>query len=207
MQVQGLHISEGRTHEAALLVGQYHYSHKLPAGMSKVIGLHASGGLFGDLGPMVACVCFGPANVYWESSACLELRRMVRVPDVAISLSGLVAVACRLLRSQGLPLLISYADPEHGHHGGVYQACSWHYAGPAGETRGGFAYDGRVYHRRAWKSYEAFVADVARGDAKRCEIVHVTPKHLYWKALTRKGAQIAKERGLASMPYPKPGLP
>lgn len=45
--------------------------------------------------------------------------------------SQIVAVALRMLKKQspGIRLVVSYADPEQQHHGGVYQAGGWIYEG------------------------------------------------------------------------------
>jgi len=47
-------------------------------------------------------------------------------------ITRIVAIALRLLRKQspGLRLVVSYADPEHGHHGGIYAGGGWVYQGP-----------------------------------------------------------------------------
>lgn len=47
--------------------------------------------------------------------------------------SRIVAIALRFLRRQcpGLRLVVSFADAGQGHHGGIYQAGGWIYAGGA----------------------------------------------------------------------------
>lgn len=46
--------------------------------------------------------------------------------------------------------LVSYADPLHGHHGGVYQAASWLYVGRSINPLGYMTPDGQVYARRSF---------------------------------------------------------
>lgn len=48
--------------------------------------------------------------------------------------------------------LVAYADPNLGHHGGVYQAASWMYCGRCEEARLYRALDGTVIARRAFHS-------------------------------------------------------
>ncbi len=61
---------------------------------------------------------------------CCELTRVaLDVHDAAVT--EIVAASLRLLRAAnpGLRLVISYADPAWGHHGGIYQAGNWIYVG------------------------------------------------------------------------------
>jgi hypothetical protein len=45
--------------------------------------------------------------------------------------SRIVSIAAGMLRQQspGLRLIVSYADPERGHHGGIYAAMNWLFIG------------------------------------------------------------------------------
>jgi hypothetical protein len=64
-----------------------------------------------------------------------ELTR-VALRDHDAPVSRIVAIALRMLKRQspGLRLVVSFADPEHDHHGGIYQAGNWIYTGASGET-------------------------------------------------------------------------
>jgi len=55
----------------------------------------------------------------------------------------------KLLRkaSPGLRLVVSYADSEEGHHGGIYQAMNWIYVG-RGQGSIEFYHEGRWKHNR-----------------------------------------------------------
>lgn len=48
--------------------------------------------------------------------------------------------------------LVSYADPNAGHTGGVYKAASWAFHGQSDEIRGYRAHDGQIKSRRAFHS-------------------------------------------------------
>jgi hypothetical protein len=48
--------------------------------------------------------------------------------------------------------LVSYADPNAGHTGGVYKAASWIYHGQSEEARAYYSTDGQVKARRAFHS-------------------------------------------------------
>ena len=46
-------------------------------------------------------------------------------------ISRILSICLKFLKAQssGLKLIVSYADPEQGHHGGIYQAGGWIYEG------------------------------------------------------------------------------
>lgn len=48
--------------------------------------------------------------------------------------------------------LVSYADPNAGHSGGIYKAASWVYLGRCAETRAYMSADGKITSRRAFHS-------------------------------------------------------
>ena len=59
------------------------------------------------------------------------------------------SVAIKMLRRQspGLRLLVSYADPEQGHHGGIYQGGNWIYLGHS-IAQAGIIMHGKFTHKR-----------------------------------------------------------
>ena len=54
-------------------------------------------------------------------------------------------------------MLVSYADPNAGHTGGVYRAASWVYHGQSEETRAYRSTTGQVVSRRAFHSGKNFL--------------------------------------------------
>lgn len=191
--------------EARALILEHHYSHRWPNAPSFVVTWHEPGGLFGDRGPAVAAVTFSPAGGWKETT--LELSRLVRTPGMRSPLTGLIGSAMRELRRQRIDsLVISYADPEAGHHGGIYQAGSWEYTGLYGGNKRRWVVDGVELHERAawdmfgtnrWDDVKAKIGD-------RLQLRVPEAKHLYWRALNRRGRAKAKRLGLKSLPYPKP---
>ena len=70
--------------------------------------------------------------------------------------SRIVAISLKLLKRQcpGLRLVVSYADCDQGHHGGIYAAGNWIYVGMV-ETNGGtpkYLINGKVVHGRSVNS-------------------------------------------------------
>lgn len=50
--------------------------------------------------------------------------------------------------SPGLRLVVSFADPQFGHHGGIYQAMGWIYTGSTASSRTYVSADGTRHHER-----------------------------------------------------------
>jgi hypothetical protein len=92
----------------------------------------------------------------------LELSRLW-APDghEPNELTRLIASAARLLRKDApaCELLVSFADPNQGHTGGVYRAASWHYCGQSSERRGYRTADGLSVSRRSFHSGSTSLPD------------------------------------------------
>ncbi len=81
-----------------------------------------------------------------------ELVR-VALTDHVSPVSRIVAVALRFLKTAmpGLRMVVSYADPEHGHHGGIYQAGNWVYDGKSASAEE-YIVRGKRWQGRAFRT-------------------------------------------------------
>jgi hypothetical protein len=125
------------SHEAAkYAVEKWHYSRTMPVGKMVRIGVWESGKFIG-------CVLFAlgmnrslgsPYGL--QMTECCELVR-VALTEHQTPVSRIVSIALKMIRkqSEGLRLVVSFADPVEDHHGGIYQAGGWLYAG---KTAGSF---------------------------------------------------------------------
>jgi hypothetical protein len=188
--------------ECVPLLVEHHYSHKCP----KNVKLTFADLQYSPRKPLACCTFSGPNGRFENFSGILELTRLVRIPDYDLPLTRLISKAMGYIRSKkSADLLISLADAEEDHHGGIYQACSWVYSGMRDERLDGFNIDGQFVpartcnHRYGTSSEEALKEMGA-------EAHYDAGKHLYWKALTKAGMQMAVNMGLRSLPYPKPML-
>jgi len=144
------------THEAAkYAVENWHYSKRLP--MLPLVKI----GAWED-GKYIGCVLFSRgANQNIGSpygltqTECCELVR-VALREHQTPVTRVVAIALRFLRKNapGIRLVVSYADPSEGHHGGIYQGGSWTYVGRSGESTQ-YLHEGRWKHSRE-VTYGAF---------------------------------------------------
>lgn len=191
--------------EAEQLVKEFHYSHRIPSNVQMVMTAHLDGGLFGNRGPIAGCVFYSIPPTRW-SVPVLELSRLVRHPERSFQLSQLIAASTRAIRSKGLAdLLVSFADRQQSHHGGIYQASGWKYDGCRAPSVEGIIVDGEFIPGRSANSRfgtrsvsKLGAMGIIAADKKD------EGKHLYWKPLTVAGTKQAETIGLKSTPYPKP---
>ncbi len=111
----------------------YHYLHRAPP-VSYAFGLFEPW-RGQECGTLTGVVIFGvPASRHLQKSACpsdpdlvLELNRLwISDTMPRNTASWFLARALRMLPPR---IIVSYADTAHGHHGWVYRAANFHYAG------------------------------------------------------------------------------
>lgn len=203
-----LHFRIGHADDAEALIKEFHYSHRMAANVQCVGTWHEDGGLFGDYGPPIAAVVFSIPPTRW-SEPVWELSRLVRREDAKPTLSRLISMACAYIQRSGeMDLLVSFADNTQGHHGGVYQACSWRYDGKRDRTVDGVVVNGEFVPGRSANSRWG-TRSPAKLMAERGVIAEPhfdEGKYLYWRPLSKAGERKAARLGLTSNPYPKPDI-
>lgn len=138
--------------EAKEAVMRWHYSRRMPR--STLVPYSVREG-----GRPVGCVLFGrsaskdlltPYGLSQDEGC--ELLRVALGPHET-PVSRVVGVALRLLRRDrpSFRLVVSFADPEHGHAGGIYQAGNWVYAGTSA-VRDEYVVNGVRTHGRALRA-------------------------------------------------------
>src|SRR5688572_1533552 len=113
-----LHLAFCHREAALFAVKVWHYSRTLPAGRLVCIGAWEDGVFVGAvIFGRGACSQIASPFGLQQSEVC-ELTRIALGPHQTPT-SRIVSIAVRLLRRQspGLRLLVSFADPEHGHYG------------------------------------------------------------------------------------------
>lgn len=181
-----LHLWIGETDTAMGLVKQFHYSHRWPSNIQLVVTAHESGGLFGNKGDALAAVVFSIPGTRW-SVPVWELCRLVRRDDAHVPLSWLIARAVSIIRQKKLAdLLVSFADAQHGHHGGVYRASNWHYHGKRASRIEGFIVRGEFVPNRS-ASHRWGTQSRARLAERGITAKYDEGKHLYWLPVTKIG--------------------
>ena len=119
------------THEAAkYAVENWHYSRMMPKSKLAKIGVWENS-------DFVGAVIFGvgatPELAKPYSLGMTQVCELVRVAmrNHATPVSRVLSIACKILKRSmpKLRLIVSFADTNQGHHGGIYQAGGWVYAG------------------------------------------------------------------------------
>lgn len=190
------------THKAAkYAVENWHYSKTLPVGKMVKVGVWEDSLFIG-----VVIYAWGANNNLGkpykaDMTECCELVR-VALTAHKTPVSRIMAIAQKFLcrKSPGLRLIVSFADPFAGHHGGIYQAGGWVYAGASAPSYE-FQLNGKRLNKRAFTGSQfgggkASIAGVPDGAVK----VQTPGKHRYLMPLD---AAMREQIAPLSRPYPK----
>jgi hypothetical protein len=168
------------SHEAAKYACEnWHYSKCLPVGKLVKVGAWEDGKYIG-------CVIFG-------RGANNNMLKPFALTKHIAPVSKIMTFAIKFLKKSQpkLQLVVSYADPEQGHHGGIYQACNWIYTGPSGKAI-------KIFYKGKW-THKKTVDDAGVNQTNLPKKV-VAGKHRYLMPLDKNMS--AKIAPLAK-PYPK----
>lgn len=181
---------------AKFAVESWHYSKTMPAGKTVKVGAWEDGRFIGAVVySLGANKNIGRPYGLKQVEVC-ELVR-VALTDHKAPVSRIVSMAQKKLieTSPGLRLVVSYADPERGHNGAIYQAMNWFYVGAVGSTTL-YLHRGKYVHQRTASSAYATIEGLP---SKKLPNKH---KYLYPldRAMRRQIEPLAK-------PYPKRNPP
>jgi hypothetical protein len=168
------------THEAAKYACEHwHYSGCLPSGKIVKVGVWEDKKFIG-----VVLFARG-ASPHLFTKYGLTQRDGCELTRIALArhatpVSRIVKIALQFLRKScpGLKLVVSFADPEEGHHGGVYQAGNWIYTGMSNPTV-------EYFIRGKWRHTRAVLGGWGPGSESSYELTESTPtrtregKHRY----------------------------
>ena len=186
------------SHESAKYACEkWHYSRCLPVGKLVKVGAWENGIFIG-------VVIFGrgankslgtPYGL--DQDKCCELVRIaLRKHETQVSKIMMLAIKFLKKTNSGIRLIVSFADEEQGHHGGIYQATNWIYDGKT-KAADEYIYNGKRWHGRAFrKSHGSHRKYIDKG----LLIVKGSQKHRYLMPLDKK---IRKQILPLSKKYPK----
>lgn len=127
---RALHVAPCDRKAAQFAVERWHYSHVMPSGKLMSFGVW-------EHSEFIGAVLFGRgannniASEYGlaQTEVCELVRVALRAHEAPVSQA--VAQCLRQVRAHapGVRLVVSYADPAQGHHGGIYQAGNWAFTG------------------------------------------------------------------------------
>lgn len=187
---------------AKYAVEHWHYSKCIPVGKIAKLGVWEDkifvGGVLFSLGN----------NLHIGKAFGLDKFDICELTRVALSkhktpVTKIVSISIRYLkkRSPNLRAILSYADPEHNHHGGIYQGGNWIYLGESSRSIV-YEIDGKRYHSRvANPNNKQFGRPTRRPKGiERANKIKTLPKHKYIYPLDRK---MRKQIEPLAKPYPK----
>lgn len=202
--VMNLHLDWCSHKAAKYAVEHWHYSGCMPVGKTFKIGVWEDGNFIGviiysrganrNLG--------GPYGLGQDE--CCELTR-VAMRDHKTPVSKMMAISFKFLKKHNpnMRLIISYADPQQGHHGGIYQATNWIYVG-ASKMRN-ILCKGKIYHPKSlYSKYKTqAVPWLQKHVDPNARWIDVPAKHKYLMPLDN---DMRKQIVPLHKPYPKRDL-
>lgn len=134
---------------ASYSVAKWHYSRSLPTPPRVNIGVW-------EQCEFIGAVIFSRGTARHGASALgVGHHEFAELTRVALRrhespVSRILSIAIKIVRKQcpGLRVLVSFADPAQGHHGGIYQAGGWVFIGQGPGTTEYLAPDGKRWHSR-----------------------------------------------------------
>lgn len=132
-----------------------------------------------------------------------ELTR-VALSKHKCSVSRVLKIAMLFLKKSNprLRLIVSFADPQYGHHGGIYQAGNWIYAGDTSPSKEFWVKGKRLHSRqiseKGWNIQQGQKRKTYK--PSECQIIKTKGKHRYLMPLDKETKNKLKS---LSKPYPK----
>lgn len=187
-------LLDGARAAAVATIKERHYTRSVPSGKSFYFAYEDALVVFSlPANKNISTFLVGAPNVVWELSR-------LWAPDGhrANLLTQAIAASIRSLRTlvPAVTALVSYADPNAGHLGGVYRAASWQYLGKSEETRMYKSGD-RVLPRRAFHSGSKSMTK-AQIEAAGFKQLKLPGKNRFAKGLTAKARKRIVTRGAAA---------
>lgn len=191
------------THEAARYACEhYHYSRVMPASKLVKIGVWEDNAFIG-------VVMYGSgatpnlAKPYGlTQTTCCELVR-IALKHHRTPVSRIMAISLKFLRKSnpGLRLVVSFADPAEQHHGGIYQANGWLYAGRSADAKF-FHIKGEEWHPRSVgaRGWVQSIEWIQRNVDSSARVILKPGKHRYLMPLCD---DVRKRIQPLALPYPK----
>lgn len=192
------------SHKAAKhAVMRWHYSKAMPVGKLVKFGVWENRCFIGVvIYGRGAAPDLGTRYGLDQTEVCELVRVALTVHESPVS--QIVALSLRTLREANpkLRLVVSFADPNEGHHGGIYQAGNWLYTGPSADARF-YRIHGTLYHPKTCHSMYGVGGQslpwLQRHVDPNVEPVMMPGKHRYLYPLDR---QMRRRLLPLSKPYP-----
>lgn len=141
-----------------------------------------------------------------ETTECVELTRVALNKHIT-PVSRILSLSQKFLKKfcPKIKLIVSYADIDMGHHGCIYQANGWIYAGISGKnTKSAYIIKGKKIHPKTiFERYGTRSECIVRKKHPDLKMFVTKGKHIYLMPLDE---QMRKQVSSLSKPYPKRAL-
>lgn len=200
------------SHEAAkYAVMHWHYSKRMPKSSLIKYGVWEDGQFIGAvIFGMGATITYGKSFGVGQFEICELVRVALREHKAPVT--EVVARSLKILKQNnpGLRVVLSFADPNFGHHGGIYIAGNWIYLGVTKNAHM-FVIDGEEVHPRTVSGFVRQYGGLRPGESRvqflqrtmdpGASCVVPIPKHRYAYPLDRGMRRVLSKRAL---PHPAP---
>jgi len=185
------------SYEAAkYAVMNWHYSARIPKFKQVYIGVWENEKFIGVVIFGLSVTPYLGSKYMLKNTECVELTRIALTKHRA-PVSQIVAIALKLIRNQspGLRLIISYADPNQGHNGSIYQAGNWIYVGTSSKVR-------QYFWRGSWRNDTSMFREFRLNPdlRKMHQYRDLPPKYKYLYPLDK---EMREQIDPLAKPYPK----
>lgn len=143
-------VIDGCSHQAAkFAVEHWHYSHTMPRSKLFKLGVWENGGFVGSIIFGVGATADLVKSYNLKRFEGCELVRVALTRHQS-TVTEILSISIRILKKNNpkLRLIVSFADPEQGHDGTIYQAGNWIYTGMTQESDE-YLVNGKRWHGRA----------------------------------------------------------
>ena len=197
-----LHLDWCNYEAAKYAVDNWHYSGSVPFGKTVKVGVWENGDFIGAIIYSRGATQNIGSPFGLEQTEICELQR-VALDDHDAPVSQMLSISRKLLqeKSPGMRCIVSYADTNQDHTGGIYQADNWHFIGETGGKRF-LNIDGEKAHTRTVaKNYGTHSVKKLRKilGTDNIEYIEGEPKYKYAYPLDNEMED--KVEGMAK-PYP-----
>ena len=137
-----------------------------------------------------------------QTEGCELTRVALSAHKTTVSRIVKIALAFLKKKNPSLRLVVSFADPQYGHHGGIYQAGNWVFCGDTCTSKE-YWHSGKRLHSRqvsekGWNIQQGQKRNTVK--PSQCKIVNTAGKHRYLMPLDKT---MRKQIQPLSKPYPK----
>lgn len=134
---------------ASYAVEHWHYSKQIPTGRTVRVGVWEHGRFIGVV--MFSRGASAPLYKHWglpQTELCELSRIALDRHETPVSRIGAGALTILKEVTPSMRLVVSFADPHQGHHGGIYQAMNFTYLGISADVDE-FYFGGKWRHTRS----------------------------------------------------------